>query len=77
MIVCIKEFPKRACFSASDDPSGAPVPRAGRLDSEFTIIPALLFWQKSFIVPKNSTILVVGKRAALLYQDEHLLRLRR
>ena len=72
MIVCVKEFPKRAIFSASDDPSGSPVPRAGRLDSEFTIIPALLFWQKSFIVPKNSTILVIGKRTAPLDQVEHL-----
>ena len=77
MIVCIKVFPKRACFPASDDPSGATVTRAGRLDSEFTIIPALLFWQKSFIIPENSAILIMWKRSTLLDQKQGLARFTR
>jgi len=68
MIVCIEVFPGRAFFSASDDPSGSPVTRAGRFDSELTIIPALLLWQKSFIVTKNGAILAIWKRATLLDQ---------
>jgi hypothetical protein len=77
MIVCVKVFPKRACFPASNDPSGATVTRAGRLDSEFTIIPALLFWQKSFIIPKNSAILIIWKRSTLLNQKQGLARFTR
>ena len=77
MIVCIKVLPKIARFPASDDPSGATVARTGRSDSEFTIIPALLFWQKSFIIAKNSAILVVRKRTALLDQLQRLARLAR
>lgn len=68
MIVCIEVFPGRACFSASDDPSGSPVTRAGRFDSELTIIPALLLWQKSFIIAENGAILVIWKWTALFDQ---------
>lgn len=68
MIVCIEVFPGRACFSASDDPSGSPVMRAGRFDSELTIIPALLLWQKPFIIAENDAILVVWKRTSLFDQ---------